>query len=129
MNWKKGDVVVVVTVLVAALVLLGMRALPAVAGNRMLRIELDNRIVTETTLVESEQRTIIVELPTGEAEVEVEDGRVRMHPMGKELCPQGICSHVGWVERSGDAIVCLPNRLVLTIVGGSTEEVLDGVTQ
>lgn len=52
-----------------------------------------------------------------------------MLPISKELCPQGICSHVGWIEHPGDAIVCLPNRLVLTIVGGDAAEMLDGVTR
>lgn len=129
MNWKKGDLLVIAVVLAVALLLLGMRALPAVAEERVLRIELNGEIVREVLLKEDVVQSITVPLSKGNAIVEIENGRARMLPMSKELCPQGICSHVGWAERSGDIIVCLPNRLVLTVVGGGPEEVLDGVTQ
>lgn len=127
MNWKKGDLLVVVVVLVAALALFAIRALPAAAENRVLRIELDGETLKEVPLTEGDVQTITIPLDKGEAVVEIEDGRVRMLPMSKELCPQAICSHVGWVEHAGEAIVCLPNRLVLTVVGGAVEDVLDGV--
>ena len=48
--------------------------------------------------------------------MEINEDEVRMLPLSKELCPQGICSHVGWIEFPGEVIVCLPNRLVLTVL-------------
>lgn len=120
---------VVALVLAAALILWGLKALPAAAGSRMLVIERDGKLLHELPLADDMKEVFALELPGGEAKVEIENGRVRMLPMSKELCPQGICSHVGWVGHPGDAIVCLPNRLVLTIVGGDETEMLDGVTQ
>lgn len=129
MSWKKGDLLVITAVLAVALLLLGMRALPAAAEERVLRIELNGERIQEIALKENDVQTITIPLSKGNAIVEIENGRARMLPMSRELCPQGICSHVGWAENSGDIIVCLPNRLVLTVVGGSAEDVLDGVTQ
>jgi hypothetical protein len=127
MNWKKGDLLVVSVVLLFALALLVVRALPAAAGDKVLYIERNGEIIEKIPLSDSLSERITIDISGGEANIEIEDGRVRMLPLSKKLCPQGICSHVGWVERPGEAIVCLPNRLVLTIAGGEQEEILDGV--
>ncbi|MDW7650850.1 MAG: NusG domain II-containing protein [Bacillota bacterium] len=132
MNWKKGDLVVVAVILVIALGFLGVKALPAASGSRLLQVELDGKTIDEIPFDMGSTETITVSLPEGEALVEIDSGRVRVLPMPKHICPLGICSSVGWVDQAGDAIVCLPNRLVLTVVGGETNEVwdsLDGVTK
>jgi len=36
-------------------------------------------------------------------------------PMDRIICPRGICSETGWIEDSMKAIVCLPNRLVVSV--------------
>jgi len=132
MGIRKGDLLVVAAILVFAVLLLGLKSLPAASGGQLLRVELNKRVVREIPFDENSNETIVIELPAGEATVEIVAGRVRILAMPKEICPLGICSSVGWVEQSGDAIVCLPNRLVLTVVGGMVNEVwesLDGVTK
>ncbi|MBS4031915.1 MAG: NusG domain II-containing protein [Clostridiales bacterium] len=132
MKWKKGDILVIAAVLFVALFLLGVKALPTVAGSRILRVELGGQLIDEIPFDEEIDQTITVEMPAGHATVEIVAGRVRVLAMPKEICPLGVCSSIGWVEQSGDAIVCLPNRLILTVVGGQSNEVwdsLDGVTK
>jgi hypothetical protein len=129
---KKGDLLIIAAVLLAAAVLLGLKYLPAVDGEKTLRIELEGRLIDEVNFTSDVDRQITVQLPEGQAIVEISGGKVRVVPMPKGLCPLGICSSVGWVEQSGDAIVCLPNRMVLTVVGGPSNELwdsLDGVTR
>jgi len=46
--------------------------------------------------------------------VSVAGGRVRV--MSSD-CPHQCCVHTGWKSRAGDIIVCVPNRVVVTIVG------------
>lgn len=41
-------------------------------------------------------------------------------------CPSQDCVRTGWISRSGGQIVCLPNRLVISIKGSQAPEV-DGV--
>ena len=55
--------------------------------------------------------------------VEAERGRIRV---AHSDCPSQDCVHTGWVSRSGGQIVCLPNRLVITVTGGTAEA--DAVT-
>lgn len=59
--------------------------------------------------------------------IEVKNGRVRMLEMDKEVCPEGICSDTGWIENSYESIVCLPNRIIVTIEGNK-DEVIDAQT-
>ncbi|NCB62225.1 MAG: NusG domain II-containing protein [Clostridia bacterium] len=41
-------------------------------------------------------------------------------------CPSQDCVRTGWVSRSGGQIVCLPNKLVISVKGSQAPEV-DGV--
>lgn len=130
MKMKKGDFIVIAFIMGTALLLMGLQALPAASGTRMLRVELDGTFVRDVAM--DEDHSFAVDLPGGQATVEIVAGRVRILKMPRELCPLGICSSVGWVERTGDAIVCLPNRLVLTVMGGEADqewESVDGVTK
>ncbi|KOA20384.1 hypothetical protein CLHOM_12030 [Clostridium homopropionicum DSM 5847] len=55
--------------------------------------------------------------------VEVENGRVRMLEMNKEICPNAICSDTGWIDKGYQSIVCLPNNIVVTIEGNKNESI------
>jgi hypothetical protein len=129
---RRGDIIVVAVVLLVSALLYGFKLLPSAGGERLLRVELDGQVIDEVHFSEESDEKITVNFPAGQATVEIVAGRVRVLPMPREVCPLGICSAVGWVEQSGDAIVCLPNRLILTVVGGPKNQLwdsLDGVTK
>jgi len=118
--------------LLAVAALLADRHLPAAASGRLLRIELDRQLVNEISFDATTRERVVVQMPAGEATVEIAEGRVRILQMPRAICPLGLCSSVGWVEQSGESVVCLPNRLVLTILGGPADEFnnsLDAVTE
>ncbi len=48
----------------------------------------------------------------------ISDGKAYME---KASCPDGICVDHKPVFRDGESIVCLPNRVVITVVDGSTD--------
>jgi len=127
MKLKKGDLIVIAVVLLAMAALVADRVLPAAAGESLLRIELDGQLVDEIPFDAMTRERLVVQMPAGEATVEIAEGRVRILEMPRAICPLGLCSSVGWVERSGDTIVCLPNRLVLTVFGGPTDEFMDSL--
>ena len=54
----------------------------------------------------------------------VEEGAVRV---SRAECPGQDCLHMGAVSRQGERIVCLPNRLVISVEGKSPNGI-DGVT-
>jgi hypothetical protein len=49
-------------------------------------------------------------------EVETSKGRVRIKSSD---CPRQICSHTGWIKSPAQTIVCVPNKVLVEIPGGS----------
>ena len=56
--------------------------------------------------------------------IEAERGRIRML---KADCPDGICKRQGWISGGVMPIVCLPNRVVITLEGGESDADVDAV--
>lgn len=42
-------------------------------------------------------------------------------------CPSQDCVHTGWISQAGQQIICLPNRLVISLSGSETGD-FDAVT-
>ncbi len=42
-------------------------------------------------------------------------------------CPGRDCMHTGWIREAGRQIICLPNRVIVTVTGGSTDTI-DAIT-
>jgi hypothetical protein len=73
------------------------------------------------TLPRDRDRVIPIPGPFGATVVEIKDGKVRVR---EAHCPNRICEKQGWITKG--AIVCLPNRIVIT-VGGKSENLPKGV--
>jgi len=95
-------------------------------------IELHGETVAQVTLPpEGETKTVEIPLKDVdyEAVVELERDRARVRRMPEDVCPLGICADTGWIAREGQAIVCVPNRLIIYLEGVDNEEDdLDGIT-
>jgi len=71
-------------------------------------------------------RKVRIEGFAGSCEVEIGAQGARIL---RASCPHGICVRRGWVRREGEVVVCVPNRLVLTIVGGEEPSDVDAVVR
>jgi heptaprenyl diphosphate synthase len=60
----------------------------------------------------------------GALRVQTQGGRVRV---AEADCPNHICVRTGWRSRAGEVIVCVPNRVVIRILGAPPEGI-QGVT-
>lgn len=117
------DALVALAVLAAAAAILF--AFRPKSGNFLTaRIVLDNELVAELPL-SALSETVTLDVPGARypITVEAENGRVRV---SHSECPSQDCVHTGWVSRSGGQIICLPNRLVVTVTGGAADA--DAVT-
>ena len=56
----------------------------------------------------------------GDMIIEIKDNKVRV---AKEESPKNYCSKQGWVSNVATPIVCLPNAVVITIIGQSETDV------
>ncbi|MGC9125101.1 MAG: NusG domain II-containing protein, partial [Caldisericaceae bacterium] len=64
-----------------------------------------------------ESMTIPVQSAEGHLIVEVEGNRVRV---SESTCKDHLCVKQGWIDRVGESITCLPNRISVSIVGGQS---------
>ena len=81
------------------------------AGSEV-RIEVDGKL--KYTLPLNTDKTLEISGVIGKTTIEIKGGKVRI----KEApCPNKLCIHQGWVERG--AIVCLPNKVIVTITSPS----------
>ena len=46
--------------------------------------------------------------------LEIKDGQARM---AKASCPDLLCVRQGWIRYTGQTLVCLPNKVVITLTG------------
>ena len=81
-------------------------------------IDVDGKTVHKTSL--REEHVITVNGVHGRLTVETRDGKVAITHAD---CPNHICVQTGWRSRSGEVIVCVPNKTVVRIVSGKTQGV------
>lgn len=79
-------------------------------------VEVNNERIMELPLTAKYSDEVIVPLKNGEATILIEDGKVKVLPLPKHTCPNGICYAMGWIEKPGETIICLPNKMVLSII-------------
>jgi hypothetical protein len=105
---KAGDYAVLatagITCIAWTLALLGGEASRAV-------IRSGGKVVAEVAL--SKNQELKVDGPLGPAIVEVLDGRVRV---ASDPSPRQLCVRQGWLQRAGDAAICLPNQITVELV-------------
>lgn len=87
-------------------------------------IEQDGRVVFVAPLGEDVQADI--EGPLGSTQVRIAGGAVCVTGA---TCPERICMALGSIQHAGDVLACLPNRVLIRVVGGEQEPGYDLLSQ
>lgn len=90
-------------------------------GN-LVRVSSDNKTVYILPL--TEDRIVSVKTFNGENVIEIKDKRVRMK---EASCPDKLCVKQGWIEKG--AIICLPNKVVVTVGGDEDKGKYDAISK
>ena len=120
-----GDgVLALLVILCAAALFFGLR--PASGNLLTARIVLDGVLVAEYDLnALTSPVGLAVDGGAYPMVIQAEPGRIRVLESG---CPSQDCVHTGWADRAGDQIICLPNRLVISLSGAEAQTDFDAVT-
>jgi len=106
-----GDII-----LMTMLIFLGITSLFVINKVRqpgeMCSIEVSGEILHHLKL--SENQNISVEGPVGKTLIRIKDNKVRVTYSD---CPEKICEKTGWISNVGEIIVCVPNKVIITIDG------------
>jgi len=73
----------------------------------------------------TEEATYTVAGPLGETIVEVRAGAVRV---ASSPCPHKTCVSMGWISEPGQTVVCVPNGVVVRVLGEGASR-LDATTR
>ena len=86
--------------------------------HRIALIEINGLEVKRISLsTDIKPRKISLQIDGGEAIFDVSGDRIRILPMPDEICSKHICSKKGWIDKPWDMIACLPNKIVVRIIG------------
>ena len=64
-----------------------------------------------------EDREILIETENGQNLLIIKDGYA---DITEASCPDGICERQHKINESGESLVCLPNKVTVTVVGGDS---------
>ena len=120
--WKNDIMLFLVILIVSALLLLVFRDRNHITGSYAV-VSVDGSRYTSIPL--SEDNTIAITTDHGTNIVCVSSGEVSVIEAD---CPDKICVDHAAIKYSGESIVCLPHRLVVT-VEGTKEAEFDAVSQ
>lgn len=116
--WLYGGILIVAAVLMVGF-LIQDRAADAYEGKKTAVVTVDGKPLRTIELTEALE---VYEIRTefGYNLLEVHDGGIHV----KEAdCPDDICIEMGVKRKVGETIICLPNRLMIEIVGDPGEGV------
>ena len=113
----KNDIIFIAAIL--AVVAIAAVALLLFRGEgSTVTVEVDRQIIGTYSLAIDR----VVDIPTDDGEMNrlvIRDGKAFME---SATCPDGVCVSHRPISREGETIVCLPHKVVVTVIGGNENE-------
>ena len=118
-TFGRRDLILLLAVLVIGLIGIVILYTRPAALNGEVEVAVDGEVVM--TLPLSEDTEVTIEgVDGGENLLIIQDGTAKIESAS---CPDGICVRHYAISRDGESIICLPNRVVVTIRGGEKGDV------
>ena len=117
---KKADIVLLIIILVMGIPLSVLSLTEGIGGDKV-RISLDGEIYGVYPL--GEDREIDVTEDGHTNHITIKDGQVSM---SYSTCRNQVCVNTGAISETKDAIVCLPNRVVVEIISSDSGSIGKG---
>ena len=107
---KGGDWFIII--LFCALIIISTKFLWNLPQGEYLEIYKNNEILATYTL--NQKITKIINGAIGETKIMIDHGKVRF---SSAPCTKKYCIHQGWINKSNQIIICIPNQISISIVG------------
>ncbi len=112
---KKGDIKVILIIVLLVIVTYGyVFYVGFTTDETILRVSRDQEILHEYKLDESYKNMIKIEDDENYNVLYIENGEVWI---GEASCLNQVCVNHSKISNVGETIVCIPNRLILEIIG------------
>ncbi|MDE5996463.1 MAG: NusG domain II-containing protein [Eubacterium sp.] len=120
---KKADFIIIAVVAVIAGILVFFLYGVNNDSGAYVQLEVDGRVV-ETLLLDEDAVREIETDNGGRNVLVIKDGKVEM---SEANCPDGICTNHSKIYRNGESIICLPHKVVVTVVNENNADEIDAV--
>ena len=119
---RKNDIYLIIGFLLVFLLIVAAIHFTKSKGN-MVQVSVDGT-VTETFPL-SEDLTVTIEgYGKGTNVLVISDGKCCLKDTS---CPDHLCEKMGMIDSVGQSIICLPNRVVVEVIGDDTDAEYDAV--
>ncbi len=109
---KKADfIIIAVVAVVVGILVFFLYGLNSDSGSYV-QIEVDGK-VTQVLPLDTDAKYEIETVNDGANTVEIKDGKAKMIYAN---CPDGICTNHKEINKNGESIICLPHKVVVTVV-------------
>lgn len=120
---KKADFILIAVVVAVAGVLLFFLYGTNNNSGAYIQLEIDGKIVDTLPLDVDATREIETD-NNGTNTLVIEDGYAKMVEAN---CPDGLCTNQKKISRNGESIICLPHKVVVSVVDDNSDEQIDAV--
>jgi len=130
---KKGDIVIILLILIFSFVLLNILKEDIQAQGQKIVVTQDNKVIGNYVLNNTSTSKYIdfdfsVDGKKYKGTLETKDSKVRLHRLPEEVVPKSIHEDMSWISDSSKIIVALPVKLVISISGGTVDSEVDTIS-
>ena len=119
---NKQDKILVLVIFILFIIIFSILKLTEKHDNLEALVYYENDLILRIDL-EKEEQEYIVDGYNGEIKLLAGDGRIKV---SDEISPLHLCSKMGYISKSYEQIVCLPNKIIIKI---DSKESLDTVVE
>lgn len=122
MKMKKGDILLVAIVLLSAISYFGIKLIYKDADDKVIVIAINGKEYEKIIMKDiNEKRQIHIDLDSGKfIDITADKNGVYVSDV---VCPDKICVKTGVIDKVGQSIVCLPNKVQVYIEGSEKKDV------
>lgn len=114
---KKNDIILIGIVVIVAVIFFGIFQMTKKDGASII-VTIDGKLYGTYSL--DKEEVIEIESEYGTNELIIKDHKAKMEGAS---CPDQLCMHQHAIDKTGQTIVCLPNKVVVTVENGEENEV------
>jgi hypothetical protein len=116
---KRTDFIIIAVILLISLISLGVYSLIAKDSHVYAQIYLESELIETIDLSEGADRHFSIDARPNVVFHLTADGKIRFEDSD---CPDKVCINAGYLSISGQFAACLPNGVILKIIGGDRNE-------
>ena len=115
---NKSDIKLIVILCFMAIILFSVIAFSNKKTNKKALVYYDNNLIKTIDLNVDETVNYEVDGYNGKLKLVVQNGKIKVE---EENSPLHLCSKQGFIDKTYESIICLPNKIVIKIVSDNKE--------